>query len=127
MKAAAKRAREGEGDAADGGGPLIIELPMSPKSKKTKEGESCVCVCIEGVAWPSYPAVPTFFSLQEESLDGWVRGYRGSVLKLQSTVDPHLSCPDGLDRICEMAGYVKQCIFNGDNRQFYLMHSKTLH
>ena len=24
-----------------------------------------------------------------------------------------------------MAGYVKQYIFNGENRQFYLMHSKN--
>ena len=29
-----------------------------------------------------------------------------------------------LDRICEMVGYVKQCIFNGENRQFYLMQNR---
>ena len=31
-----------------------------------------------------------------------------------------------LDRICEMARYVKQYIFNEENRQFYLMHSNKL-
>ena len=42
MKAAAKRAREGEG-GADIGGALVIELPESPETKKSREGK-CVCV-----------------------------------------------------------------------------------
>ena len=29
-----------------------------------------------------------------------------------------------LDQVCEVAGCVKQYIFHGENRQFYLMHSK---
>ena len=41
IKAAAKRAREGEAEAesANGGGALVVEVPMSPKTKKSKEGE----------------------------------------------------------------------------------------
>ena len=30
-----------------------------------------------------------------------------------------------LDRSCEMAQYVKQYIFNGENRQFYFIHGKN--
>ena len=45
MKAAAKRAREGEGEGADTEGELVIELPKSPKTKRSKEGKH-VCVVI---------------------------------------------------------------------------------
>ena len=67
----------------------------------------CVCVCERE-------------RVREENLE-LILSQRNSLCLPQSTVEPHLPGPD---QIYEMAGYVKQWIFNRDNRQFYLMHSK---
>ena len=50
----------------------------------------------------------------------WNEAYSRPVLTSPTPMGP------SLDRIiCETDRYVKQYIFNGEDRQFYLMHSKN--